>query len=299
MPRNKRLDIVHGFPRTPAWMLALTLVLVLPAGCDDTPSGPLNPTVGALWPNEDGREWSFATTFRVWSPIPEGDYLYPDPDSIPPAPSLDAVVRILDSDFTPPAAYDAVYADYTLRFAGRRVTRSGVEAQNLSAQIAVSGDPTARIPFLPVILHGGAFEKTDSWIGTYGDLDTLAAWIYLDRSLWPGHTFTYQLLRSIEDETFLHARVFPRQRVTVPAGTFNDAVEVVYLVDYGRRFQVSFDGAYGYYRYVTFGNIIFVPGVGPAYSYERRYAPVGRDVGPGEADVTSALVSVTATPPEP
>lgn len=297
MSRKQRLAFVHRAPRTLGW--ALALVLTLSAGCNDTPVSPLNPTVGALWPNEDGRAWSFSTTFRTWPPVPEGDYLYPDPDSIPPAPSLDAIVRVLDSNFTPPAGYEELAADYTLQFDGQRITRSGVTAQNLSARVEVPGDPTARIPFLPVILHGGAFAKTDSWIGTYGDLDTLAAWIYLDRSLWPGHTFTYQLLRSIEDETFLHALVIPRQRVTVPAGTFDDAVEVVYLIDYGRRFQVAFDGDFGYYRYVTFGNIVYVPGVGPAYSYERRYVPVGQDLGPGQADVTSALVSVTPGPAEP
>lgn len=284
----------------PGWGLALVLVLVLGAGCDDAPAvSTINPRLDALWPNEDGRQWIFATTFRVWGPEPAAPFLFPHPDSVPPAPSLDVIVETLDAGFQPPEPFQEIAADYTFLFDGNRITRSGVEAQNLFAQLAVAGRPPGTgIPFSPVLLHGGAFAKTTRWIGTYGDLDTLAAWKFLDRSLRPGHTFHYQLLRALNDETFLHARVFPRQTVVTPAGTYADAVEVVYLVDHGRGFRVTGD-AYGYFRVVTFGNVVYAPGVGPVRSYERRFAPVGRNLGNGESDATSVLVDVQPGPGEP
>jgi hypothetical protein len=294
MTRNQRTT---GRRPRPGW--GIVLVLLLAAGCSDTAVAPSQARLDTLWPNEDGRRWEFAATFRVWPRPSETGYLYPDPAFIPPAPSMDTIVKILDGGFDPPEPVTEVPADYTFRFDGDRITRSGVRAQNLEARLDAAPDAPAPIPFTPVLLHGGAFAKTDRWIGTYGDLDTLAAWKFLDRSLRPGRTFNFQLLQAISDEAFLHARIFPRQRAWTPAGLVTNAVEVVYLIDHGRGFQVREDGAYGYFRYVTFGNVIYVPEVGPVYSYERRYAAVGPDLGPGVADVTSVLVHVEAGPGEP
>jgi hypothetical protein len=293
MPRSHRP--ARHVPARFAWGLALFL---LASGCNESAVAPSTTRIDALWPNEDGRRWTFAATFRTWPRPPEIGYLYPHPDSIPPAPSLDVIVKALDADVAPPEPVVETPADYTFLFDGDRVTRSGARGQNLAAELTATGG-LGRAPFNPILLHGGAFAKTDGWIGTFGDLDTLAAWKFLDRSLRPGYTFHYQLLRAIGDETFLHARVFPRQRAVTPYGAVKNAVEVVYLVDHGRGFQVTEDGSYGYFRYVTYGNIIYVPEVGPVYSYERRYAAVGPDLGPGVADVTSALVSVEAGPGGP
>jgi len=122
----------------------------------------------------------------------------------------------------------------------------------------------------PLILHGGAWEKTDQWIGTYGDLDQLLAWKYLESNLSVGHQFLHQLVPSLTDDAFLHCRVLRSLEISTEAGDYEEALECLYVVDYGIWQAKDIGGnVIGYTRALDYGVIIYAPGAGPVYSHER------------------------------
>ncbi len=126
------------------------------------------------------------------------------------------------------------------------------------------------VVFSPTLLHGYAWEQTDQWVGTYGDLNQQIAWIFLTPDLRPGSEFSLQLVPDLADDVFLHARVLGWKSVETEAGTFHRALDVVYLVDFGVSEIVDFDGnTLGYDRSSLFGTVDYAVGVGPVRSYER------------------------------
>jgi hypothetical protein len=138
----------------------------------------------------------------------------------------------------------------------------------------------------PLILHGGAWEKTADWIGTYGELDRLLAWKYLTNDLRKGHEFEHQLVPSLASTVYLRARVLGTTTLETPAGRYTNAIEVFYVIDYGWSTATDESGnLLGYSRSVGYGSIHYAPGVGPIQSYERvlvNFGPNGLDAGYGE-----------------
>jgi len=299
--------------------LATLAVLLVLAGCkDDKPTQPsVQPTLAELWPNEDGRFWSYDGTMQVWG----SDSLPTDLSPTPlPLPSLTLLAQMADErTFPTPASTTGV--TYRLQFADSITTMSGVRRQNLAETLtpdapalASAARPGAvflrrlalarpdlrpRIaPYLdsapafaaglmqPLILHGYAWEKTVDWIGTYGDVDLLLAWKYLDGDLRRGHEFVHQLVPSLASDVYLRARVLGTSTVETPAGRYTNAIEVFYVIDYGVSEVTDESGnSLGYSRSVGYGTIHFVPGVGPVASYERvfsTYGPNGLGAGYGE-----------------
>jgi len=202
-----------------------------------------------------------------------------------------------------------VLGAYGLRFNGQLTTRSGVTGQNLeeslvegvgaratspaaapaggflqllararpdlAAKLAARGVAPARVVSAtslggPTLLHGGAWEQNDDWIGNYGDLNQQVAWIYLTSDLRAGSEFTLQLVPDLADDVFLHARVLGPRRVTTDAGVFQRAFEVLYVVDFGVSTATDANGnPLGSVRAFLLGTADFAPGVGPVRSYER------------------------------
>jgi hypothetical protein len=154
----------------------------------------------------------------------------------------------------------------------------------------------ARIVFHPTLLHGYAWEQTDQWIGTYGDLNQQIAWIFLTPDLRPGSEFSLQLVPDLADDVFLHARVLGWRSVETEAGTFRRALEVAYLVDFGVTEITDFDGnTLGYVRDVLFGTVDYVIGVGPVRSYERLQITVD-PLNRGNSDETTSLSGTVGQP---
>jgi hypothetical protein len=154
--------------------------------------------------------------------------------------------------------------------------------------------PAAATVFFPTLIHGYAWEQTDEWIGTYGDLNQQIAWIFLTPDFRPGSEFTLQLVPDLATDVFLHARVLGWKSVETVAGTFQRALDVVYLVDFGVREITDADGnTLGYNRSVLFGTVDYAVGVGPVRSYERLYIlvdPLNR----GNSDQTASLTGTLA-----
>jgi hypothetical protein len=324
-------------------------------GCgDDEPSRPRittgNPTISNIWPNDDGRAWTYAYTQRIWDWAPTRHY--PTEEEVPPLPTMDELAAILGSH--PIGRHpDTILEVYRLQFVDSITTASGVTAQYLKASLSTpQGGPSAvaqvapeqvflnrlmmarpdlrgkiaayldsrrelELPVLgsssrlfqsgpvrsaaidsfervsrnPLLLHGYAWRKTDTWIGTYGDIDTLLAWKFLEWPLTSGHEFTHQLVPGLADDVFEHCRILPSLSVQTEAGLFCRTIECLYVIDYGVLCETDLEGnPIGYLRFFDYGTVVYAPTVGPVYSYERMLVEPGDPLTTGLGDLTLSLV---------
>ena len=144
-----------------------------------------------------------------------------------------------------------------------------------------------------LFLFGYAWKRTAEWIGSYGDVDTLLAWEYLAADLAPGDEFSMRLVPSLAADVYLHARILPRRKVTTPAGSFADAVECLYEVDYGVYAEVDKGGnIVGYSRYYSYGTVAYAKAVGPVASYDRVLVSAGE---PESRGFEETKLGLTAT----
>jgi len=301
---------------------AMVAVILLGACNDETKPPPGNGlTLANSWPNEDGRTWVYGLAASIWSTqaytqFPP-DVIFDTPAEVPAVPALIDAAALLDVEFTG-APISSESALYTLRFAGMDTTLSGAIGQNLVATVDELPMPTKgagerstqpflarvatirpdlrariearighpvmdRIDPLPLFLAEGAWQKTVDWIGRYADLDTELAWLYLEANLATGHSFTLQLIPELADDVFLHGRVQGTVAVETEAGTYEDALEVVYQIDYGVSQVADIDGnVVGYVRTFDLARVIYAAGVGPVGSEERVLYAVtqGMPMGP-------------------
>jgi hypothetical protein len=343
--------------------VALFIGAVFLSGCGNEEDGSCyvwpyqnlpDPNLENIWPNEDGTSWSFEYAYRQWDW--GGFRLYPDPDSVPPLPSLDEFASFLACHEIGPNP-QATRGTYRLEFDGDITTESGVTAQNLTETLEARGSdvsPTPARPQLPsflarlaiarpdlrdrvlglvgsrqeglllvdpgvrhgtsgrnasptadesclldaarepMFIHGYAWRKTEEWIGTFGDVDTLLAWKFLESNLEPCHEFTHQLVPGLADDVFLHCRILRQVVFRTKAGVFNNATECLYVLDYGIWEETDFTGTpVGWSRNVDCGIVVYAPTIGPLYDYERIWPIVGEPGDPGFGDVTVSLTSWT------
>ncbi len=320
---------------------------------EDTPVGttpPPDPTLENLWPNDDGRSWTYALQPRLWE-IPTFT-VYDSVSQVPPVTLDDVEALVLSHPIGANVVPDSGL--FRLVFDDSLVTGSGARGQNLREELYVplpplaagSGETNAggwteaahsHTTFLqrlararpdlsprlaatypelaalrasgttapprldavwsPLLLHGGAFEKTSEYIGNYGELDLLLAWKYLEKSLSPGHEFTHQLVPVLTDDVFLHARVRAPRTVQGPAGVFEKALEVLYLVDYGIGTVTDSQGTeVGFTRLFDYGWILYAPTIGPVGGYERSIVGVGDPPNTGVGDIRYDLIGTAPLP---
>jgi hypothetical protein len=143
-------------------------------------------------------------------------------------------------------------------------------------RLGLGAQATLAVDAGPILLHGGAWEKTAEHIGTYGDLSHEIAWLYLVANVLPGSTFDLQLVPELASDVWLHALVLPRRLASRPRPA-PGAVEVLYLIDYGVSQATDVNGSnLGAMRSIEYGTVTYVPGVGPVAAFERALFP-----GPG------------------
>jgi len=285
------------------------------AGLDvgDEPSalgGPARGTLGALWPNDDGRFWRYRLSRVVINEFPD-IHLYDSSDAVPAAPSaLDLAEWLKRNRRIEPTGVGSASGTWTLRFDGRGSTLSGAEGQNLTETLvpdaahALSAAASAqaflgllararpdlapalhrRFPSIaaaevelspPILLHGYIWEKTREHIGTYGDFDLSLAWKFLESNVSPGHEFTFQLVPALADDVFLHALVLPARYANRPPVALA-AVEVLYVIDFGVSEATDQSGQpLRFFRFYSYGTVTYAPGVGPVASVEYNLAQAG------------------------
>ena len=267
------------------------------------------PTIDNIWPNEDKTEWSFDYTWDedlFWSMV-----TYPDANDVPPLPDWEEISELLETPLIGDSVVSA-HGTYRMTFNGTATAGGGVTAQNLeesfefnpagAAPVVVTcsaerefyrrlriarPDLAAKLPTAkleeepgqritasdPLLIHGGVWEKTTRWIGTYGDIDELLAWKFLTDELRPGNEFVHQLIPSLADDVFLHCRIERELTVETNEGDVAKAIECLYLVDLGVSPVFNPGGNQGEYaRPIIYGSVIYAPNVGPVYCHERPFA---------------------------
>ena len=293
-----------------SWIVLIAALSALTIGtlaCDKK-SDPVKPgpplaSLETIWPNADGRGWKYALHRAEWTDTSTAGY-FDTVIAVPPIPPLSTLRSIVAGLQNGPSP-SADSASMELRFDGLRTTGPGVTAQNLvetlSAPVTASLHSGSADPFLAellrarpdlrgalsrrlrsrtlgssasgvLFLHGNiAWLKTAKQIITYGDVDTLPAWKYLDSNIVPGAEFTQQLVPSLADNIYLHGRIVGKKSVVTPAGTYANAIECDYSVDYGIGAQADNKGnLVGYYRSVTYGTVAYVDSLGPVAETARH-----------------------------
>ena len=281
------------------------------------------------WPNDDQHKWLFRLAQRTWSS--RGPQTWPSPEQVP-AVTLDHAQSLLGT-LPAGDSPRADSARYELGFDGFITTQSGVTAQNLRefiislhrlgahreatdggraflaelararpslrariaalAPSAVDGGPGFWI-WSPILIHGYAWRKTTTWIGTFGDVDQLLAWKFLQAEPRPGSEFSHQLVPSLASDVWLRARVLRGLELTLPSGARASAVEVLYLIDYGvETFTDQNGNLAGYGRAYDFGTVVYAAGVGPVRCYERRLVWLGDPQDVGFGDLELDLIATT------
>src|SRR5262245_18384792 len=83
-----------------------------------------------------------------------------------------------------------------------------------------------------------------------------------------------QLVPSIADDVFLHARVLGARTVSVPSGTYQQVLDVLYAIYFGVVAIVDdTQHTLGYVRLYDYGSIAYAADVGPVESVERPELP--------------------------
>jgi hypothetical protein len=195
-----------------------------------------------------------------------------------------------------PAGRLGAGAAFLARFLRARPDLQDAVAGALGAAGLSEGEPRLDQVSLdvPLLLHGGAWEKTAAHIGTYGDLDTLLAWKFLGPELAPGSEFVHQLVPSLADDAFLHGRVLSKSTLRTPIGTFENALECLYLVEFGVGEVRNPTMPTRYFRAYDFGTVTYVPAVGPVSCYERVLVFSGDQPTTGAGDQRLELIGAGA-----
>ena len=166
----------------------------------------------------------------------------------------------------------------------------GIDDPREAVSSAGPGAALFEMIFEPNLVHGYAWEKTGEWIGTYGDVDQALAWKFLESNLRPGHWFVFQLVPSLADNVFLHCKILRTLTVNTPQGSYANSLECLYAIDYGCYIVTDeFGSELGYWRSFDYGSVIYSPGIGPVYSYERVMLFPGNPPSIGMGDLEISL----------
>ena len=284
-----------------------------------------------MWPNDDGRGWEYKYTWRTWD---DTCAIYADLEDVPPAPSLDRIESLLDSHPIGPSVTVRI-GTYKMRFRGDSTTMSGATAQALRDTVyfpggasSLPGGAMSTWAFLaariageaagaeghgedeiralgdillyprPILVHGGAWEKTERYIGTYGDVHADLAWTFLTADLCAGTEFAFDITIPETQGISARCRVLGVTSVRTEMGAFNNGLDCLYLVDLGVMEYEGTHGVTGYARHITYGRVIYVPDVGPVYSYERFLVCVTETLSAGSGDMELNLVNTGKVEPE-
>lgn len=167
-------------------------------------------------------------------------------------------------------------------YAARPDLRDAVGAALAATARPEPGGGTAGVVFGPFLIHGGAWEKTSDYIGTYGDVDQLLAWKFLTSDLSAGAEFSHQLVPSLADDVFLYGRVERTLSWESGIGLHKNCIEVLYIIDYGVSLGTDATGQpLEYARIVDGGRVIYAPTLGPVYMYEIGFIQQGEALANG------------------
>lgn len=234
----------------------------------------------SLWPNEDGRSWTYAQRTEQYVPAPTSSdrvlRMFLDgtalaPDGIP----VQMLRGQLVSGFVSADAHESLIADPMLRaiHRARPDLRGAIEAG-----IEGTGCEVNRIGGFDAVLLSAelTFQKTASEIVSWRcNTPDLRAWRWLVADLSIGNTFTLPLVPDLADNIMLHGTIAAVEDVVVPAGAFAACLRVDYRIDYGTTECTDPGGSpIGTTRGETRGSMHYAMGIGPVATEEAFYPAV-------------------------
>jgi hypothetical protein len=233
--------------------------LLLP--CSDAVA---QPTLESLWPNGDGLRWDyeFAMTSHFGA---EENFTAP------------AMMQLLGTAETAGGTAQILIAEHgqgpgaiatpALEPLLRAVWRARPDLRTaILARYGSSAVTEVPPPWYPLFLHPGCFMKDPTKIQMWRPDWNQPAWTYLEDNLTPGATFTQQLVPELADDVYLHGTVEAVDvTVTTQARTYEHAVRMGYVIDYGWGEEPNPDGdpVSFLFRTESRGHVHYVPDVGP------------------------------------
>ena len=244
------------------------------------------PTMDELWPNDDGRSWTYAQHYENFEQpqvIDSDTRIFFDGTTVAPGDIQAQYLRQQPIGTAATAtAFTSALRDPFLRhlWTARPDLRDKILRAAMDAPCPGTGPQGA----LGVLRQGElAYRKTADEIAAWrcNRADT-RSWLWLVSDLTLGNTFTLQLIPDVVNDVFLHGTIAAIEPVTVAGGTFAGCVRVDYVIDYGTSECADIGGHItGVYRSETRGYIDYAPGVGPVKSHEDfiLYAELNGDCG--------------------
>jgi hypothetical protein len=236
----------------------LPCVLLLPI------SGALaQPTLESLWPNADGLRWDYEISVTSHFGVGENFTAPAMMQLAGTAETAGGTAQVLVAGHgLGPGVAAAPALDPLLRavWRARPDLRAAIAARY--ANPGVVEEPPA---WYPLLLHGGYFLKDPAKIQMWQPDWNHPTWTYLEDNLTPGATFTQRLVPELADNVYLHGTVEAVDAtVTTQAGSYDHAVRMGYVIDYGLSQGTDPDGnPVGSFRSETRGHVHYVPEVGP------------------------------------
>jgi hypothetical protein len=235
------------------------------------------PTMDELWPNQDGRSWTYAQRWEdLENPqvIDTRTRIYFDGTTVA-APDIQTqyLRQALLSGSATAMSLEPALADPFLRQLW--MARPDLQTKIFRAVAQVGADapcPSTAAPGTYAVLLQGELtylKRPDEIAAWRCNAPNTRAWLWLVSDLTLGNTFTLQLIPDVTSDIFLHGKIAAIEPVTVPAGTFQDCVRVDYVIDYGFSECADDQGnVTGSFRSETRGRVHYAPGVGPVESFE-------------------------------
>ena len=221
------------------------------------------PTLHSLWPNADGNRWEYELTHT--SP---NEPAFTTPAALwlqGTAETAGGTAQVLHAEHAVPVPKGVALANPVLAavWRARPDLRPAIAAR---AGVAQAGPEV----WWPLLLHNGYFMKGASSIQMWQTDVDHPTWTHLTDDLAVNATFTQQLIPELADNVFLHGTVLATDAtVTTIVGTFEDAVRMGYVIDYGWGEWIDDQGNPLFrYRAETRGHVHFVPDVGPVEMLE-------------------------------
>ncbi len=275
--------------------------------CPDCPgnAGDPLPTLANIWPHADGTGWIYDLEYRSF----DGPEISPEPPPLPTMEELhdalqqpvgydevnldEGLYRIrFEGTVTTESGvvgqdlvetfYSAVSGKVSTtsnaRDFERRFLRALVRARaDLRPAIAarlgeeLDGAKSLEDVRYPFFLGAYAFAYEDTGYYGYGDLDTAHAWTYLEGDLTVGSGFTLQLVPDLANDIWLYGRVWSVGDREIAGVTWPNALEAMYVVDFGIQIVTNEMGEeIGSFHSYFYGTTVFAPAVGPIACLERH-----------------------------
>ena len=223
------------------------------------------PTLDSLWPNADGLRW---------------EYEFVNTSTVDPSFTTPAVLRFDGTVQTAGGTAQVLYGEHVVPAKAHPGAANDPllvalwrARPDLRAAIEVrTGRSLEEDTFWwPLLLQAGYFMKGPTNIQMWQASWNHPTWTYLTDDLTVGANFTQQLVPELADNVFLHGTVEAIDAtVATPAGTYEHAVRMGYVIDYGWGDLVDMNTqqVIGRARAETRGHVHFVPGIGPVEMLE-------------------------------